>query len=62
MTELQHMMVGFALSIIFNHIFLRKYLLKQYHEIKRLKNKKQPVGSERPDVMSFDEYTAKYKD
>ncbi len=59
MTELQHMMLGCSLAAIFNQIFLRQYFLKQYREIKRLKNKKQPVGSERPDVMSFDEYMEK---
>lgn len=60
MTELQHMMVGMIISTIFYYIFLRKYALKQYHEIKSLKKKnKIPVGSNRPDIMNYDEFMEK---
>jgi hypothetical protein len=55
MTEFNHTFLGFILAEFVYFMFIRKYDLKFYKEIKKLKSGKNKVTLS-PDSMTYDEF------
>jgi hypothetical protein len=56
MTESNHIILGIILSQMFYYIFLRKYSLKIYRELKNLRNTHKKDDINFLNIKSFDEF------